>query len=108
MFILALASRRTTELTPLEDVTPVPPYAVPTVVPCHVPDAIVPNALVLPLASIHTAFSDGYVTNTLTVPEKVTAAPALLDDRIVVLVKVPPVAYVPMPASQFPETSVAA
>jgi len=52
--------------------------------------------------------SDGYVTNTLTVPEKVTAALELLEDKIVVRVSVGPVVeYVPTPTSQLPDESVA-
>jgi hypothetical protein len=47
--------------------------------PCHVPEATVPNALALPLASRLTDLPDGYVTKTLTVPEKVSALPELLD-----------------------------
>jgi len=73
-----------------------------------VPEEIVPKALTFPEASRFTDLLEGYVTNTLTVPLNVTALPELLEDRIVVRVSVPPVAYVPIPTSQFPEVSVAA
>jgi hypothetical protein len=50
----------------------------------------------------------GYVTNTFTVPENVTAAFELLDESMVVRVNVGPVVeYVPKPTSQFPDASVA-
>jgi hypothetical protein len=52
------------------------------------------------------AFSDGYVTKTLTVPVNVTALPALLEDKIVVRVSMGPVVeYVPIPTSQLPVAS---
>jgi hypothetical protein len=48
----------------------------------------------------------GYVTKTLTVPENVTALPELLEERIVVRVRVGPVVeYVPIPTSQLPVAS---
>jgi hypothetical protein len=54
-------------------------------------------------------FSDGYVTNMLIgPPSNVTAKPELLEDKMVVRVNVGPVVeYVPIPTSQFPDTSVA-
>jgi hypothetical protein len=53
-----------------------------------------------------TDFSDGYVTKTLTVPLNVTAVPELLEDRMVVRVRVGPVVeYVPIPTSQLPVAS---
>jgi hypothetical protein len=58
-----LLSRNTTELAPDEDVTP----------------DTVPSADTLPLASRLTERPDGYVRKTLTVPEKVTALPELLE-----------------------------
>jgi hypothetical protein len=68
----------------------------------------VAGTIMLPDASKLTDFPDGYVTKTLTVPENVTALPALLEERIVVLVRVGPVVeYVPIPTSQLPEASVA-
>jgi hypothetical protein len=39
---------RTTDPVPVEVVVPVPPYATAIVVPCHVPELTVPNALTLP------------------------------------------------------------
>jgi hypothetical protein len=48
--------------------------------PCQTPEAIVPNGLTLPLSSSYTDLDDGYVTNTLTVPEKVTAVFELLEE----------------------------
>ena len=91
------------------DVAPVPPYPTATAVPCQTPEETVPSAETLPLPSKFTDFSEGYVTKTLTVPEKVTALPELLEATTVVRVSVGPVVeYVPMPTSQLPEVSVAA
>ena len=53
-----------------------------------------------------TALLLGYVTKTVTVPLNVTALPALLDDKMVVRVRVGPVVeYVPIPTSQLPVAS---
>ena len=57
--IFWFASRNTTELAPLDAVTPVPPYATPTVEPCQVPEATVPKGLTLPETSRFTDFPDG-------------------------------------------------
>jgi hypothetical protein len=54
---------RTTDPVPVEVVTPVPPYATATVLPCHVPELTVPKALTFPELSKLTDFSEGYVTN---------------------------------------------
>jgi hypothetical protein len=114
-----LASRNITELAPEDVVTPVPPLvtgSVPVtpvvsgrpVALVSVKETGVPNAVELPEASRLIDLPAGYVTNTLTVPLNVTALPELLEDKIVVRVNVPPVAYVPIPTSQFPEASIAA
>jgi hypothetical protein len=64
------------------------------------------NSLLDPDAADTIEKLDGYVRNTFTVPEKVTAVLELDEEKIVVLVKVGPVVeYVPRPTSQFPETS---
>jgi hypothetical protein len=61
-----------------------------------------------PVSSRFTDLPAGYVTKTFTVPEKVTAALELLEDKIVVRVNVGPVVeYVPTPTSQLPDESVA-
>jgi hypothetical protein len=61
-------------------------------------------------SSSYTACPEGYVQNTVTVPENVEIIEPVEDERIVVLVRVLglPVAYVPTPTSQLPLTSVAA
>lgn len=64
---------------PVNVVRPVPPYPDWMVPPCQVPEDTVPRALTLPLPSRFTDFPDGYVTKTLTVPEKVTARLLLLE-----------------------------
>ena len=68
-----------------------PPYATAIVEPFHVPELIVPNALTLLEPSKLTDLLEGYVTNTLTTPENVTAVLELLEDRMVVRVNVGPV-----------------
>ena len=55
------------------------------------PEDTVPKALTLSDPSKLTDFSEGYVTNTLTTPENVTALPELLEDRMVLRVNVGPV-----------------
>jgi hypothetical protein len=105
-----LASRKTTEFAPEEAVTPVPPYAAAIVEPCQVPEATVPSALELPLASKLIDFPAGYVTKTLLEPaDNVIGEVFPFElDRIVVRARVGPVVeYVPIPTSQaFPSTMV--
>jgi hypothetical protein len=60
-------------------------------VPCHTPEETVPKADTFPEAFRFTDFPDGYVSNTETVPENVTALPEFEEDRIVVRVSVGPV-----------------
>jgi hypothetical protein len=71
-----------------------------------VAEVTVPRALAFPPASKLTDLPDGYVTNTVTDPENVTALPELLEDKMVVRVSVGPVVeYVPIPTSQLPVAS---
>jgi len=67
-------------------------------VPVEVTELVVPN----------NAYSAGYVQKTLTVPEKLTTKPLLLEDKITSLLsalRLP--LYVPRPTSQSPEALVA-
>jgi hypothetical protein len=89
-------------LPPIESPEAVPVILVPT------KDTGVPRDDAFPLVSRLTDLPDGYVINTLTVPENVTAAFEFDEVSIVVRVRVGPVVeYVPIPTSQFPEISVA-